>query len=139
MRDWWHNPTQVSPSLRLQARDAYIPANTITVWDPGARALEERWLSTPVQGSTAPDNPVFFLSEVEVVQRLGQTTDDLRSGTNRIAANGNAGNPSRYWLRSIGLWSTGVADVHNIGIWHATHANDTTTAAAFRPTIWVRR
>ena len=138
MRDWWHNPTQVSQSLKLQARDAYIPANTIAVWNPGAHALNEDWLSTPVQGSVVPDNPVFFLSEADVYQRLGQTTNDLRL-TNSIDADGNVGDSTHYWLRSVGLATSGVAHINHNGPWGWHYASNTFTTIAFRPTIWVHR
>ena len=144
MRDWWHNPTQVSQSLRLQARDAYIPANTdYTIWNWGTQATNAAWLSTPVQGSnTVPDNPVFFLSEAEVYQRMGQTTAALRQ-TNSIAANGTVGDISTYWLRSAAQIANHIAVVGTFanpnGHWNWASAHATNTGAAFRPTIWVRR
>ena len=139
MRNWWHNPTQVSPSLRLQARDAYIPANTDhTIWQPEVHTLNEEWLSTPVQDSVVPDNPVFFLSEAEVYQRLGQAERADRI-TNSITANGTAEGIAHYWLRSIGADTDRVARVNNTGNWWYGWAHVTDTPMAFRPTIWVRR
>ena len=139
MRDWWHNPTQVSPSLRLQARDAYIPANTdITLFNTEAIRTNPDLLSTPVQGSTVPDNPVFFLSEVEIHQRLGHTTAADRI-TIPIDANGNVGGVSNYWFRSIAATTSRVAMVNHGGTWGWNPANITDPTRAFRPTIWVRR
>ena len=140
MRDWWHNPTQVSPPLRLQARDAYIPANTdYTAFNPEVHATETEWLSTPVQGSEVPDNPVFFLSEPEVQQRLNQPTPALRSGTNTITVDGNARDISGYWLRSVGHNTSDTALVASNGGWWTGLATSSGPLTAFRPTIWVHR
>ena len=96
--------------MRLQARDAYIPANTdITLFNTEVITTNPDLLSTPVQGSTAPDNPVFFLSEPEVHQRLSQTEPAGRA-TNRIDANGDVAG-SQYWLRSITIWSGAVTRI----------------------------
>ena len=126
--------------MRLQARDAYIPANIdITIWQPEVHALNEDLLSTPVQGSAVPDNPVFFLNEADIVQHMGQTTNTNRR-TNLIDANGTMGDISHYWLRSVGRTTSNVTFVNPWGDWWGgTNANHTGTGLAFRPTIWVRR
>ena len=120
-------------------KDAYIPVNTDPIiWNYGAQATNAAWLSTPVQGSVVPDNPVFFLSEADIVQHMGQTTAANRR-TNRIDANGNVGEPSSYWMRTVGSPTLSVARINNVGGWSWHSATTTGTDAAFRPTIWVRR
>ena len=123
----------------ISIRYAYVSANTdYTIWQPEVHALNEDWLSTPVQGSAAPDNPVFFLSEADIYQHMGQTTDADRQ-TNLIQANGILVEPTHYWLRSVGGNTNAVALVINNGTWGWGNANFSTADRAFRPTIWAHR
>ena len=97
-----------------------------------SKRKNENWLSMPVQGSIAPDNPILFLNEADVHQRMGQPEIADRI-TNGIDANGTVVGVSSYWLRSIGHITNCVAIVFTNGHWNAARANAPDTVFAFRP------
>jgi len=151
MYQWWNLDSQVSPTLRTQAIHATTPANldfathscNIADCVVNTRNSNE-YLSMPYTGSSAVgvgQNPVFFLSEQDITQRLGQDTSASRI-TFRIALDGTVGAASWswYWLRSAGAFNTTpVAQVDTNGAWNASGADGPNTTFAFRPAVWVRR
>ena len=150
MRAWWHSATQVSTDLRNAAVNANIPRDTNTAshaCNTGNCAANTRtantFLSTPVSTASIIDNPVFFLSEAEIITRMGQNTNALRQ-TQRIAAGsnnfGSSGLNGSFWLRSAGRDAHfTAATVNNDGVWSAANADFTGPNIGFRPAIWVNR
>ena len=138
---WWNHNTQVSPELRAQAVHANIPANNndFTLFG-GSGANQNARLSTPTGELAGTGNPVFFLSDTEVYQRLGQTNNASRI-THRVnhTTFASTGSATFYWLRSVGNDVIRVARVNVDGNWRSHTAAGTPTYAAIRPAIWVRR
>jgi len=151
---WWNHDSQVSDTLRLHAVDAIIPRSDDTAdnsWvldssnggTENTRANNDAHFSSPINGSapitgSAGRRPVFFLSEVEVYQWLGQTNPAARI-TNRVdhATFGNTTIATTYWLRSIGTNAGQATVVNTLGYWDAFFTSNTFTSLSFRPAVWI--
>ena len=143
MYTWWNRADQVSPNLRAQAVHADIPASTTPSWPIDYRSNLTTNLSSPRTGESAVgvgQNPVFFLTQAEITQRLGQIDDTYRI-TTRVAYDGTVGAAFglRWSLRSAGQNTNSVAIVDPTGNWNTSSAANTDPGKAFRPAIWVRR
>ena len=145
IHEWWNMNSQVSQELRNSAVDALIPRSDSTEdfasGETTPRATNDAHLSSPIPGSLGAQNPLFFLSEAEIYQWMGQTTNVSRV-TRRINATFDVSpRLSAYFLRSNGI-TTGAtpasAAVSSTGAWGVNN-NHIQENHTFRPAVWVRR